>query len=288
MRYLLSRSERGPTMMPEKLPQRLSDKEASETVSQPSDSTDSTSSSQRNRSLKEKFLKTGKKEYRRFQTLHVFRFYRKPRRPSALSVFLQHQKSPWYQIIFCIILTGVASFLCLIAAYGTAAVLLCCTISKVIALGVHVERPSTYLENNEMHDAFMLSASHQNASEWNLLIGDRGVVDSLLNKPMTYIPDTQHARLAAIWFSFAHILQLAGMTFVSAQKGWDDVSLIILLTVQLAYKIVLMTQPSSRTGSRARGFMPMKIVMNSAGERRCSGPYKYLVVQRSRVGWMIL
>lgn len=98
---------------------------------------------------------------------------------------------------------------------------------------LRVKRPSGYLESNENHEACMLSAVHENAQTWYLYIGDRGVIDWMLNKTMLVMPSANP--LQTYYFRLAHILQLLAMTFVAAQKGSDGISLIILLTLNYAY-----------------------------------------------------
>ena len=81
--------------------------------------------------------------------------------------------------------------------------------------------------NNENHDACMLSAVHENAQTWYLYMGDRGVIDWMLNKTMLQTPSANRLQMA--YFRLAHILQLLAMTFVAAQKGVDGVCLLVLL-----------------------------------------------------------
>jgi hypothetical protein len=80
----------------------------------------------------------------------------------------------------------------------------------------------------------MLVATHQNASTWYLFVGDRGIIDSLLNKPMIRIPEQ---KFTAIWFKNAHAIQLLAMTFVASQKGWDGVCLLVLLAISAIIKL---------------------------------------------------
>ena len=98
-----------------------------------------------------------------------------------------------------------------------------------MAWSITIRRPNGYLRNNEPHDACMLVASHNNAMEWHLFTGDRAIVDTLLNKPMFKVPTGRTAAIATAWFRFAHVLRLAAMTFVAAQKGWDGVILVVLV-----------------------------------------------------------
>lgn len=75
----------------------------------------------------------------------------------------------------------------------------------------------------------MLVAVHRNSSAWYLYIGDRAIVDYLLNKPMIVAPIAN--RWLLTWFKLAHITQLLAMIFVAAQKGWDGVAMFILMLV---------------------------------------------------------
>lgn len=133
-------------------------------------------------------------------------------------------------MIMHLVLVGLVVVLCLCGTFGTAALLLNGTITRIISCGIEIQRPPGYLENNENHKACMLVSSHKNASIWYLYIGDRGVVDSLLNKPMIAIPSC--GKLTVYSFKFAHFFQLLAMTFVAAQKGWDGVALLLLLSFE--------------------------------------------------------
>jgi hypothetical protein len=59
-------------------------------------------------------------------------------------------------------------------------------------------------------------------------VGDRGIIDALLNKPMITV-DGQVSKWLNVWFRSADVLQLLAMTFAAAQKGWDGVALVILM-----------------------------------------------------------
>jgi len=172
---------------------------------------------------------------RRYQILHVYRFHRKQRRKTLRCRLNQLRLSKLCYILWFAMLICVAIWLGLFGAYGTAAIIVCTSVSGLVALSVSIRRPSGYLRNNETHDPFMLSASHGNATEWHLYIGDRAIVDTLLNKPMFVVPEGQLAHLVARWFRFAHLLQLAAMTFVAAQKAWDGVCLVVLLAIHWAF-----------------------------------------------------
>ena len=135
----------------------------------------------------------------------------------------------WYQVLSSLFLSSIAVILCLYGLYGTACTVLFGAISRIACLFLQVHRPPGFLENNELHSACMLVGIHQNSSIWYLYIGDRGVVDSVLNKTMIMLSTRSYVLL--YWFKASHIVQLLAMTFVAAQKGWDGISMIIFMLV---------------------------------------------------------
>lgn len=173
----------------------------------------------------------GEEVVRRWQVLHVYRLYRTSRRHSLGDQISALRLSLPGQLVCFVVLIGVAVVLCLFGCFGSAALLACTSASELVAMHVPIRRPSSYLKNMEAHDACMLTAPHENATEWHLYIGDRGIVDTLLNKPMFVVPEGRSAHLAARWFWSASLLQLAAMTFVAAQKGWDGVMMLALLAI---------------------------------------------------------
>ncbi|KAK0672597.1 hypothetical protein QBC41DRAFT_216877 [Cercophora samala] len=204
-------------------------------------------------------------QFRRYQTLHVYNCKhigedRKPKRTRSKRI------PPTIRLI---VASGLVALLVIIGAYGTAAVLFCTTFSNAVAsflLTVH--RPPGYLQNNEstMESGFMLAAAHQNASEWYLFTGDRGVVDSLLNKPMFWIPESKTAYWVGQWFKAANFLQLIAMTFTAGQKSWDGVCLIILLATNWLLDVI-----ANSDASLARQWMKRERVSIEAKTFRFSG-----------------
>ncbi|KAI6090315.1 hypothetical protein F4821DRAFT_229046 [Hypoxylon rubiginosum] len=173
---------------------------------------------------------------RRHQILHVYQLYQKPIRYSLRHRVDQLRLSALGQTIRLFLFICLAVLLCLLGGYGSATLVVCTSLSEIVALNVTIRRPAAYLRNNETHDACMLVASHENATEWHLYIGDRGIADTILNKPMFVLPEGRPARLAATWFWFANLFQFAAMTFVAAQKGWDGVWMLVLLTTHWAFR----------------------------------------------------
>lgn len=78
----------------------------------------------------------------------------------------------------------------------------------------------------------MLVSIHQNANIWHLFIGDRAIVDTLLNKTM--ISFTGPCAVVAAWLHAAYFLQLVAMTRVAAQKGYDGIFLLALMLTMRA------------------------------------------------------
>lgn len=99
------------------------------------------------------------------------------------------------------------TFLVLLGAYGSSIVLLSSVLSKVVCFFINMSRPPGYHESNERQEGCMLSAAHNNASTWYLYIGDRGVVDWLLNKIMLTLPSAT-STLMNIFAAYFHSAQL--------------------------------------------------------------------------------
>ncbi len=217
---LLCRSKNPtPIRMPEKLPRK-----------QPSP--DSQNGRQPAAESGPQIPSTAGTHFRRYQTLSVFNLQRKPApRASARRWLNKLAYSAPGRMLYLIALLGLSVALGLFGTYGTAAVVLVCAASESLAARLLIRRPLGFLDNNEHHDACMLVAPHNNAMAWHLFIGDRGIVDALLNKPMFAPPQGRAAYLMAGWLKAAHALQLGAMTFVAAQRGWDGVLLCLLMTL---------------------------------------------------------
>ncbi|KAJ6256070.1 hypothetical protein Dda_9162 [Drechslerella dactyloides] len=176
--------------------------------------------------------------YRRYQTLRVFKFDRHMVKENIL-VKLGRVTYSWYFIVGkTMVLLGVCVVLALFGSYGSMAVLFISSLSQVACHLLNFRRPATYLRNNESHDACMLVATHENSITWNLFVGDRGVVDSILNKPMIELPLSKTTTALGYWFSFAHFMQILAMTYVPAQKSWDGPCLLILMVFALLFELL--------------------------------------------------
>lgn len=136
-------------------------------------------------------------------------------------------ESSMFKATKVLLVLGIVVVLFLCGIFGTAVVLLIGLVTQIMCQFLKLQRPPGFLSNNENHKACMLLSSHKNSSTWYLYIGDRGVVDSLLNKTMLSIPS--FGKVLTHWFRAAHVIQLLAMTFVAAQKGWDGIALLALL-----------------------------------------------------------
>lgn len=171
--------------------------------------------------------------HRRYQTLHVLKFTRNSERPSFRSTLWGTTSSLWYKSMVWVALCGVSAVLCLLSLYGTASALVCGIASQIACHCLQIRRPPGYLENNEVHNACMLVGSHTNCSVWYLYIGDRGVVDALLNKPMLMFPSSAQKWAGTKVFTQLHFLQLLAMTFAAANQGWDAIGMLGLMILAL-------------------------------------------------------
>jgi hypothetical protein len=170
----------------------------------------------------------GDPNFRRYQTLHVLYFSKSPRLFSWLSIIDNFLSSPLFVAATFAFKLGIVIVLCLFGIYGTATTLISSSITQIVSRTIKIHRPSGFLSNNENHDACMLVATHPNASLWYLFVGDRGAVDSILNKTMVVIPQQ---RFAAAWLRIGDMVQLLAMTFAASQRGWDGVCLLALLII---------------------------------------------------------
>ncbi|KAI1754867.1 hypothetical protein F4782DRAFT_538900 [Xylaria castorea] len=164
---------------------------------------------------------------RRYQILHTYQLHRTQKRRSWKDQV--DQLCFWLpgRIIWFFLLMSLAVLFALLGSYGSAALIVCTSVSQFVALSVTIRRPTAYLKNNETHDAL------------HLYIGDRAIADTLLNKPMFILPEGRSVRLAACWFWFANLLQFAAMTFAAAQKGWDGLWMVVLLAGHWALRYSL-------------------------------------------------
>jgi hypothetical protein len=170
--------------------------------------------------------------HRRIQTLHVLQFTRRSARYSWLRQLDDLAKSYIWQTLscFCVVCTVVALFA--LGICGTATIMACGVIAQFGCKLATIGRPQGYLQSNEGDKpAFMLFGLHQNTSTWYLFTGDRGIVDSVLNKTMVATIPSRWSKILAWLLRCTHLVQLFAMTFVAGQKGWDGLILVVLMFV---------------------------------------------------------
>lgn len=132
-------------------------------------------------------------------------------------------------VVQLLLAVGAGALLLSLGCIGTGVLLLIGGVSHSCAQHVEIQRSALYLRNREVHSGCMLVASHENATIWTLYLGDRGMIDSLLNKPMVEIRKANP--LIVYWFRFAESLQILTMTYVAGQKGWDAMCLLIVILI---------------------------------------------------------
>ena len=238
-----------------------------------------------------------KAAFRRYQDLHIVIVSRINHNRTIRGTLLLILFSRAGKVVYHFILIGFVVLLCLIGAFGSAAVVLNGLVSKTMCRILRMERPSGYLESNENHDACMLSAIHGNAQTWHLYIGDRGVIDWMLNKTMLATPSANRSHI--FYFRLAHLMQLLAMTFVAAQKGIDGVSLVVLLVSNYAlqslfggHKIARRWLEAEKVSIEARTFRftgrtPMMGVIHSLSQARDAAWMESLIAPCPRISvWL--
>ncbi|RYP49709.1 hypothetical protein DL768_004645 [Monosporascus sp. mg162] len=179
---------------------------------------------------------TPKTQHRRYQTLYILDCPNPPQDapiPRAIP-FTSISLSIALESLILLSILGLISLTILYGLYGTAACLVVTFFFRLSRRLVRVTRPGGYLTSNEKIPACMLVAIHENASTWYLYCGSRAVVDTLLNKPMIHSITSPLGAAFPFFLRALGALQLIAMTFVAAQKGWDGVALLALITAAWA------------------------------------------------------
>lgn len=155
------------------------------------------------------------------------------------------QTKPLTTTLYVLAALGIAVVLGLYGLFGTCACVVISTVSTVACRMVRFRRVTNFLKSNQRDesggarpDGCMLCATHSNSYIWDLYVGDRGVIDGVLNKHMIAI-DRSASQWLVLWFRYADTLQLLAMTFAAAQKGWDGVALVIYMLVDWAAVFVM-------------------------------------------------
>lgn len=164
-------------------------------------------------------------QFRRWQELPILQFGR--RQPPLQTVYDQFISSIYSENLGLVFLTGCFIALAVSGLYGTASFVLVGTLGKLACHLANFQQPAYFLDNKENHEACMLVAAHRNAGIWYLYIGDRGVVDHLLNKEMVRLGP--YKLYLSNFFVLAHMAQILRMTFVAANKSWDCIAMVSLM-----------------------------------------------------------
>ncbi|KAK3309841.1 uncharacterized protein B0T15DRAFT_564051 [Chaetomium strumarium] len=208
-----------------------------------------------------------KSQGRRYQTLYILNCNLAPHAPTtSANPFASFVLLTTLERFLLHIVLGLSSLAILYGLYGTAACLFVTIVFRLLRRLARVTRPPGYLSNNEDMSVCMLVAIHENASTWYLYCGSRAVVDTLLNKSMIH-SITSPLGTVLPWFLRAlAAFQLAALTFVAAQKGWDGVGLLAPVTVDWATDRLCYTE-----GRLARSWMRREGVAVTARGFRFSG-----------------
>ena len=176
------------------------------------------------------------RQFRRPQTLHVLRCTRKSENSISTRSNSKAVRVVLHIGLIAVLLGGAATSY-LFGLYGTSAALLISVLFQASRQCIKVHVPSEYLGDNEKGrvPGCMLVAIHQNASTWYLYIGERGIIDGILNKSIIYCVAGRGGKWGTFcltcFLRLLALLQLLDMTFVASQKGWDGVGLLVFICV---------------------------------------------------------
>lgn len=91
---------------------------------------------------------------------------------------------PVWRAIHLGLILGLAAVLVACGCFGSGLIVAIGGISRYLAQNTNLKRSPLYRRNRETHEGCMLVAVHENATIWTLCLGNRGLIDTLLNKPM--------------------------------------------------------------------------------------------------------
>jgi hypothetical protein len=176
-------------------------------------------------------------EFRRHQFLHVIQLRRDPKRakcglPASPPVVLD--------IIHAVCLLAGGAVTILYGLYGTMSAIIISLSFLLARLCIKIQVPFEYLGDTEggRIPGCMLVSTHENSSTWYLFMGERGIIDGLLNKNMIYCVESRFGNFGAGYLKrllrLLGFAQLLAMTYVAAQQGWDGIALLIFVFVAWA------------------------------------------------------
>lgn len=179
---------------------------------------------------------------------------------------------------------GLTVVLVVCGCVGSGVMLVIGGISRYCAQNTGLKRSSLYLRNREVHEGCMLVAVHENATVWTLCLGHRGLIDSLLNKPM--IDPGKTSSLVLAWFRFAEVLQVVAMTFVAGQKGWDGIVLFILVVAVWGFSALNGYNKHASRWLKEEGFQTVAFGCEFPGRTELLGAVQLLSTEKKTLdGW---
>ncbi|CEL00671.1 hypothetical protein ASPCAL00269 [Aspergillus calidoustus] len=187
-----------------------------------------------------------------------------------------------------IILTmALAVLLYMAGCLGSGSLVLIGGISRLCAHKTIISRPPQYLWNRENYDkGCMLVAVHENAAAWTLYHGDRGLIDSLLNKPMIdHLKPSWMRIFSYYWFRLAEVLQIIAMTFIAGQKGWDSLVLFALILAVGGFSKLCGYNMHAANWLRREGFETVAFQCEFPGRTELAATVQMLGTEK-RTGWM--
>lgn len=207
-----------------------------------------------------------------------------PRRVSGAGSKSWAKNALWFAEI--VVIMGATATLFGAGCPGSGSLLLMGGISRLCAHCTKIGRPPLFLENREKYEGCMLVAVHDNAAVWTLYRGDRGLIDSLLNKPMVaHFKPTNMSRLVFVWFRIAEILQVVAMTYVAGEKGWDALMLLILITVVWSFSKFFGYNKHAANWLKEEGFKTTAFGCEFPGRTELLGAVQLLSTQKRTI-WM--
>jgi hypothetical protein len=168
-----------------------------------------------------------KRLFGRRQLLKVITVNSVGTQPNQKQMLRKLLKSKYWHAMELVFVLALAGFLLSLGFLGSGALLVIGALSRFCSQNVRFDHSDLYLRNREVHEGCMLVSLHENTTSWTLYLGHRGLIDSLLNKPMVE-PGRAHP-LILLYLQFAEVLQVLGMTYIAGEGGWDGIVLVLLI-----------------------------------------------------------
>lgn len=224
-----------------------------------------------------------KRRYGRRQLLKIIHVGTEEPSQARLRSFDRRAKSWYWRATELGVTTMVGAALVSIGCLGSGALVVVGALARFCARSIKFDRSPLYLRNREVHLGCMLVAVHENATSWTLYLGHRGLIDSLLNKPM--VDPGRAPPLVLLYLQFAELLQVIGMTYVAGQKGWDAIVLLILILVVWITSRVYGSSKHAAKWLKEEGFTLTSFTCEFPGRTELLGAVQLLSTEQ-KTGWM--